>query len=198
MRLAGGGGGPGRAAIAGGRVGNCSGQIFRHDGVADQLCLPGVVPRREVRHLGALGAAGRADGGRLVCAQDVSARLGGLQGSPGALRPSVHERLEGHHSALESREVGPGEVDGALQKGRREIFRQHGLAPRRFFPVEFDAAQMERRQLRAAPRRGGRMAEGGEEERPALRRFRTSRRELHLVSGRAQVRQDRPAGRRAV
>ena len=42
------------------------------------------------------------------------------------LGPSVHQRLEGHHPALESRELGPGETDGTLQKGRRAIFRQHG------------------------------------------------------------------------
>ena len=70
------------------------------------------------------------DGGRLVCAQNVSARLARLPGSPGALWPSVHEWLEGHHSALESREMGAGETDGALQESRREIFRQHGLPSR--------------------------------------------------------------------
>jgi alpha-L-fucosidase len=41
------------------------------------------------------------------------------------------------------------------------------------------------------------MAEGGEEERFALRRVRTSGGELHLVPGRAQIGQDRAAGRRA-
>src|ERR1017187_2032758 len=43
------------------------------DGLAHKLLLPRVVPRRQVRHLGTLGAAGRADGRRLVCAQHVRA-----------------------------------------------------------------------------------------------------------------------------
>src|SRR5450759_4049507 len=142
-------------------------KIFRHDGVADELQLPAMVPRRQVRHLGALGAAGRADGGRLVCAQNVSGRFGGLQRSSRALRPSLDEWLEGHHSTLESRAVGSGEIDGALQKSRREILRQHGHASRRFFPVEFAVAPMECRELRSASRRGGRLAKGREEKWPA-------------------------------
>jgi hypothetical protein len=47
--------------------------------------------------------------GRLVCAQDVSAGIGRLQRPSRALGPSVHQRLEGHHPAVEGRELGPGE-----------------------------------------------------------------------------------------
>ena len=108
--------------------------------------MPRLVPRRQVRHLGALGAAGRADGRRLVRPRHVRAGQQALQVSPRALRPSVEVRLQGHHPALEGGEVGPRPADAALQEGRREVLRQHGLAPRQLLPLELEAAPVERGQ----------------------------------------------------
>src|ERR1022692_1482110 len=64
--------------------------------------------------------------------------------------------------------------------------------------MEFATSQMERRELRPAPRRGRRLAESRAEKWSALRRVRTSGRKLHLVSGRAQIGQDWAARRRAL
>ena len=157
-----------------------------------------LVPRREVRHLGALGTAGRADGRRLVRPAAVRAGASALQGPPGALRPSHQARLQGHHPALEGREVGPRPADGALQEGRRALLRQHGLAPRQLLPLELDAPQVERREDGPAPRRRRRLAEGRQEARPAVRRLRAPGRQLHLVPGQPPLGQDGPAGRRAL
>ena len=114
-----------------------------------------------------------------------------LQVPPGALRPSLEVRLQGHHPAVEGREVGPRPADGALQEGRRQVLRQHGLAPRQLLPVELEAPQVERRQHGPEARRGRRLAEGGQEARPALRRLRAPGRQLHLVPGQPRRRQDR-------
>ncbi len=130
-------------------------------GFAQAVPVSRVVPRRQVRHLGPLGTAGRADGRRLVRPRHVRARQRALQVSPGALRPSVGVRLQGHHPAVEGREVGPRPADGALQEGRREVLRQHGLAPRQLLPLELEAPQVERRQHGPEARRGRRLAEGG-------------------------------------
>jgi len=64
--------GAGAASIPGGRPANRARKVFQQRVVADQLFLSGMVSRREVRHLGALGTAGRAARRRLVCAQHVS------------------------------------------------------------------------------------------------------------------------------
>ena len=160
--------------------------------------VPGMVPRRQVRHLGALGPAGRADGGRLVRQAHVRPGPPPVRASPGHLRASVRARLQGHHSVVEGREVGPGPPDGALQEGRCPLLRQHGLAPRQLLPLELEAAPVERREHGAAARRGGRLAEGGAEARPAVRRLRTSRRQLHLVPAQPRCGQGRAEGRRAL
>ena len=67
-----------------------------------------------------------------------------LPASPRALRPSLHERLEGHHPAVEGREVGSGPADGALQEGRREILRQHGRPPRQLLTSGTTSSTLER------------------------------------------------------
>ena len=110
----------------------------------------------------------------------------------------IEVRLQGHHPALEGREVGPRPADGALQEGRRALLREHGRAPRQLRPLELDAPQVERREDGAAPRRGGRLAEGREEARPAVRRLRAPGRQLHLVPGQPPLGQDGPAGRRSL
>ena len=121
-----------------------------------------------------------------------------LQVSPGALRPSVAVRLQGHHPPVEGREVGSRSPDAALQEGRGQVFRQHGLAPRQLLPLELEAAQVERREHGPPARRGRRLAEGGQEVRPAVRRLRAPRRQLHLVPGQPRRRQDGAEGRRAL
>ena len=79
------------------------------------------------------------------------------------LRPPLDQRLQGHHPALEGREVGPGPADGALQEGRRALLREHGLPPRQLRPLELDAPPLERGEDGPEARRGGRLAEGGAE-----------------------------------
>ena len=56
--------------------------------------------------------------------------------------------------------MGSRPADAALQEGRREVLRQHGLAPRQLLPVELQASPVECRQHGAETRRGGRVAEG--------------------------------------
>lgn len=48
-------------------IADCSRPVPADDGVADELPLSRVVPRREIRDLGPLGSPGGADGWRLVC-----------------------------------------------------------------------------------------------------------------------------------
>ena len=121
-----------------------------------------------------------------------------LQGSPRALGSSLAARLEGHHPAVEGREVGSRSPHGALQEGRSQVFRQHGIAPRRLLPLELQAAQVERREHGTQPRRGRRLAEGGQEVRAAFRRLRASRRQLHLVPSEPRLGQDRAEGGRTL
>src|SRR6185369_7258553 len=64
-----------------------------HGGLAENLPGAGLVPRRQVRHLGALGTAGGAAPWRLVRALDVRAWPSGLCPSPPELRASVRVRL---------------------------------------------------------------------------------------------------------
>ena len=160
---------------------DCGRPVQAGHGFAQAVPVSRLVPRRQVRHLGALGAAGGADGRRLVRPRHVRAGQQALQVSPGALRPSVGVRLQGHHPAVEGGEVGPRPPDAALQEGRREVFRQHGLAPRQLLPLELEAPPVERRQHGAEARRGRRLAEGGAEIRPEVRRLGAPGRQLHLV-----------------
>ena len=84
------------------------------------------------------------------------------------------------------------------KKAGAKLFRQHGLAPRRLLPLELQAAQVERREHGPQARRGRRLAEGGQEIRPAVRRLRAPRRQLLLVPSQPRVRQDGTEGRRAL
>ncbi len=175
------------------------GRAFRTEArIAQAVHLPRMVPRCQAGHLGALGTAVRAHVRRLVRPAHLRPGPPAVQGPPRTLRPPHQDRLQGHHPALEGREVGPRPPDGTLQKSRGEVLRQHGLAPRQLLPVELEAPQVERREHGTAPRRGRRLAEGRPETRPALRRLRAPRRQLHLVPGQPQVGQDRPPGRRAL
>ena len=154
------------------------GTVSADDGFAQTVQMSGLVPRRQVRHLGPLGSAGRADGRRLVRPRHLRAGQRPLQVPHRALRPPVEVRLQGHHPAVEGREVGSRSPHAALQEGRGQVFRQHGLAPRRLLPLELQAAQVERREHGPQARRGRRLAEGGQEVRPAVRRLRAPRRQL--------------------
>ena len=56
----------------------------------------GVVARRQVRRMGALGSAVHARAGRLVCARHVSGGQPAISIPPQTFRPSVGIRLQGH------------------------------------------------------------------------------------------------------
>ena len=56
--------------------------------------------------------------------------------------------------------MGSRPFDAALPEGRREVFRQHGFAPRQFLFVELETAQVERGQHGAAAGRGRRVGRG--------------------------------------
>ena len=92
----------------------------------------------------------------------------------------------------------PDRLMALYKKAGASYFVSMGCAPRQLLPVELEAPPVERREHGAAARRGGRLAEGGAEVRPALRRLRAPGRQLHLVPGQPRRRQDRPAGRRAL
>ena len=62
----------------------------------NELRLPGMVPRCEVRHLGALERAMRAGTGRLVCAAHVHGRHARLSISLGALWAAIAGGFQGH------------------------------------------------------------------------------------------------------
>ena len=182
------------------RAAPLAGAVRADAGLAGHLPLSGLVPRRQVRHLGPLGPAVRADGGRLVRPEHVhpGRRRQSVPASPGQLRSSLRQRLQGHHSAVEGREVGPRPVDGALQEGRRQVLRQHGRASRQLRPLELEVPPVERGQHGPAPGRRRRMAEGGPEAGPAVRRVRAPRRELHLVPDQPRERHQWSPRRRAL
>ena len=111
---------------------------------------------------------------------------------PGALRPSVQGRLQGRDPHLQGRSVGARAPDGPLPEGRRQIFRQHGRAPRQLRHVELEVpAALERGQI--GPEEGHRrnLEAGGPQARAAVRRERAPLEQLRLVRHSARQRQDR-------
>ena len=111
--------------------------------------------------------------------------------------PSKH-RVQGHHSPLEGGKMGARPSDGALQKGRGQVFREHGGAPRQFRFVELETPQVERGEYGAEARRGRGVAASGAQGGPEVRGFRAPCGELHLVGRQQRSRREWPAGRRAV
>ncbi len=92
--------------------------------IASRVCAR-LVPRRQVRDLGALGAAMRARVRRLVRAADVpagppavAAGRDAVRASPAALRPSEPHRLHRHHRPVESRALGAGDADPRAMRRR--------------------------------------------------------------------------------
>src|SRR5208283_3253279 len=75
---------------------------------ADELSMSGMVPRREVRHLGALGRRMPARARQLVCALHVSPGPSRLRVAPRRIRPSVNERLQGSRELVERRALRSG------------------------------------------------------------------------------------------
>ena len=55
----------------------------------------------------------------------------------------VEVRLQGHHPALEGREVGPRPPDGALPEGRGQVFLHDRRAPRQLRLLELEIPEME-------------------------------------------------------
>ena len=86
----------------------------------------------------------------------------------------------------------PDRLMSLYKKAGREVLRQHG---RRTTTTSTSGTRryhtLERGEDGPAPRRGRRLAEGGEEAGPAVRRLRAPGRQLHLVPG--QPRPTRPA-----
>ena len=62
----------------------------------------------------------------------------------------VTSRLQGHHSTVEGRKVGPGPLDGALQKAGAKYFCMIADAPRQLRLLEFEVPAMELREHGAA------------------------------------------------
>jgi len=80
-------------------------------------------------HLGALGTSGRADGGRLVCAQNVSARLTRLQDH---LARYGHPSTNGWKDIIplwKAEQWDPERLMALYKKPARDI-RQHGRPSR--------------------------------------------------------------------
>ena len=97
-----------------------------------QYQMPGLVPRRQVRHLGALD-------GRSACpsrATGTPARCtSGGQSATTTTRCEHYGHpskvgLQGHRPPLAGRELGPGAADRAVQGGRGQILRGPGQPPR--------------------------------------------------------------------
>src|SRR5205823_10870109 len=57
--------------------------------------------------------------------------------------PSLEIRFQRRDRHLEGGEIRSGPPDVALQEGRREVFRNHGRAPRQFRHVELDSESVE-------------------------------------------------------
>ena len=65
----------------------------------------------------------------------------------------------------------PDRLMGLYKKAGRAVFREHGLPLRQLPSVELEVPSLERGEHGPAPRRGRRVAEGGQEIRAALRRL---------------------------
>ena len=116
----------------------------------DQLPDARMVPRREVRHLGALGRRMPARARQLVCAVHVSPGPSRLRVAPRRIRTSVHERLQGSGELVERRAFRSGRAVEILQGKRRKIFHGAGQLPRQFRQLELKVSAVELRERRAA------------------------------------------------
>ena len=109
-----------------------------------QYQVPGLVPRREVRHLGPLGAAGRADVRRLVRPADVR---------PGTRQYKDHLEHYGHPSKLGYKDIiplwkaekwDPDRLMALYKKAGASYFVSMGVASRQLRPLELDSPPLER------------------------------------------------------
>ena len=157
-----------------------------------------LVPRCEVRHLGALGSAIGARAGRLVCPQHVYPGSRAVQFTSKTLRPSDQGRLQGPDRRMEGRQVRSRTPDGSLQKSGREVFRQHGRPPRRLRPVEFETHRWNA--VNMGPKKDvvGLLQQGGTQARPAVRRERALWISYKWSAVEPRFRQDRAARGRAL
>src|SRR5258708_39621999 len=69
--------------------------VPRHSGFAKGILGSRLVPRREIRHLGALGSTVRPGAGRLVSPQYVYRRQWPIQMAPAELQTPVQGRFKG-------------------------------------------------------------------------------------------------------
>ena len=105
----------------------------------------GLVPRREVRHVGTLGPAVRPEHG------DWYARKMYVHGQrqyvahARALRASIDVGVQGHHPPVARRGVATGRARGALQGRRRAVLHGARQPPRQHRPVGLEAPTVERR-----------------------------------------------------
>ena len=98
------------------------GPVQTYVGFAARVRRAGVVPRREVRHLGPLEPAVRARSRRLVRAQYVRRGPAAIQVSPRTLRAALALRIQGSLRAVDAAELGTRRTHRALQEGRRAGF----------------------------------------------------------------------------
>ena len=80
-----------------------------------------MVPRCQVRHLGALGTDFRHRHWRLVRPQHVHGRQPPVSIPSENLRPSLEVRIQGHHPAVEGRALRPEVPRAPLPPSRREV-----------------------------------------------------------------------------
>ena len=104
------------------------GPFLAHARVALRLPRPGMVSRRQVWHMGALGTAVLRRRRRLVCPQHVHPRRAPIQISRRALRTAVQVRLQGFHPSLEGRaKFDPEYLMGLYKKAGAKYFMSMGV-----------------------------------------------------------------------
>ncbi len=98
-------------------------------GFAARIRSPRMVPRRQIRHLGALEPSVCARTWRLVRAFDVYGRISRLRFPDKTLWPSFGVRLQGSVRAMDPARLGTGGFDPTLQKCRSAPFHLAGQSP---------------------------------------------------------------------
>ena len=112
-----------------------AGTLSTHMGVTRAIRGTRMVPRCQVRHMGTLGPAVRARGGRLVCPTHVLPRALAIRIPCQEIRRPRQVRIQGCDTRMAGREVGSRISDQALQGCRGALFRHTGQPPRQLRSV---------------------------------------------------------------
>ena len=171
---------------------------FRADvGVAAPVRVPGLVPRRQVRRLVALGTAVGAHVRRLVRAQHVPRRHRPVPPSLARVRPPLQERLEGRGPTVEGREVRSRGPDAVVRRCRGQVFCAQAVHHDNFDNWDSSPQPLERGQMGPKKDIVG-LWQAAAQKLAALWRDRAPRRDLCLVVAQQELRQARPLCRRAL